>query len=76
MSDFKSEIKSILNNHGFTESEHASVFEAMAEIMEATADQIETHEPYANVSINAFRSTSNDLSDMEGFIEEYSYKQD
>jgi len=73
MSDFKSEIKSILNNHGFTESEHASVFEAMAEIMEATADQIEAHEPYANVSINSFRAISGDLSDMESFVDEYSY---
>lgn len=72
MSNFKKEIKKILNNHCFVDSEYKDVFEAMSEVLEKIADRIEEQSPHAKNTIEHYREVARAIYDMDEVIEENS----
>ena len=62
----------ILESHGFNKSEFNDVFEAMSEILEASADNTEEKEPHATNSIRKYREVAIDINDFDYFCENQS----
>ena len=73
MSTFKEIVTKILDEKYLSQSEAQKAFEAISEILEAAAQQVEDNEPYATECIARFKEVASDIYDMDQFIENYTY---
>lgn len=69
----KEQIITILEDNNLLASDLEGVFSAMSTILQLAADQTEENEPHAWKSIEKYRDISNNLYDVDGFINSISY---
>ena len=67
--DIPEKIQQLMKDANLDEQEATEAFEFVAKCVDAAADHLEEHEPYATNAIRNYRKIESDLHDFSYFVE-------